>query len=164
MALNRVRGINFPLLSLYDFAGLDVKVTLNDYSVAIDRALLNRYEHSVEFDVVYVDLDDTIVVKNKINTELIRFLYQCVNQKKKIVLISKSLENDPIAYLKKWRIDSLFDEIYWVREQESKARYIKETKSIFIDDSFSERAEVHRIHRIPTFDGSMIEMLISDKE
>ena len=164
MALNRVRGVNFPLLSLYDFADSDVSLSVNNYSVSIDRALLNRYRHSVEFDVVYVDLDDTIVVKNRLNTELVRFLYQCVNQNKRIVLISKSLEKDPMAYLRRWRIDGLFDEIHWLREEESKSLYIKDRKSIFIDDSFSERAEVHKVHRIPTFDGSMIEMLISDRE
>jgi predicted ATP-grasp superfamily ATP-dependent carboligase len=164
MALNRIRGMNFPLLSVYDFAGHDVRVMHNTYSVSIDRALVNRYQHTVRFDVVYVDLDDTIVVKGRLNTELVRFLYQCVNEEKKIVLISKSLESDPSAYLRRWRIDSLFDLVHWLKEDESKATYITDTNSIFIDDSFKERSEVSDVHGIPTFDSSMIEMLISERE
>jgi carbamoyl-phosphate synthase large subunit len=164
MALNRVRGVNFPLLSLYDFAGYDVRVMHNQHEVSIDRALINRYHHSVEFKVVYVDLDDTIIVKNQLNTELVRFLYQCVNQSKKIVLISKNLESDPNSYLQRWRIDRLFDHVHWLKESESKADYITDRNSIFIDDSFKERSEVAAVHGIPTFDSSMIEMLITERE
>ena len=43
---------------------------------------------------VYVDLDDTLVCKGRLNGDLIKFLYQCVNQGKRIVLLSKSLATD----------------------------------------------------------------------
>jgi len=37
----------------------------------------------------------------------------------------------------------------------------KENKSIFIDDSFSERLDVSKNCNIPTFDCSMIEVLLN---
>lgn len=163
MALNRARGINFPLLSLYAFSGYDVSICPNNFEATIDRALINRYSHRLTFQTVYIDLDDTIILNNAINTEVIRFLFQCINEGKRIVLISKSLQPDPVAYLERHRISTIFDEMHWLREDEDKASYIKDTNSIFIDDSFSERQAVHKAHGIATFDASMIELLLSDR-
>ena len=46
---------------------------------------------------------------------------------------------------------------------ESKADYIVDPMSIFIDDSFTQRHEVYEKRGIYTFDTSMIELLINDK-
>lgn len=160
MALNRVRGLNFPLLTLLDFAGYEVEALVHDYEVTIDRCLQNRYRHSIEYQTVYVDLDDTLVVHDRLNTDLIKFLYQCVNKGKRIVLLSKSQQADPEAYLKSWKLSELFDEKIWLREEQDKADFITDPQSIFIDDSFSQRLVVFQRHRIYTFDNSMIEVLL----
>jgi len=44
--------------------------------------------------------------------------------------------------------------------REKKSAFIRESDAIFVDDSFAERADVHAVHGIPTFDCSMIELLI----
>jgi len=163
MALNRVKGVNFPFLSILNHLGCDVKVLYNNFYVEIDRSLANRYKHNIEFDAVYIDLDDTIIVKQRVNLIVIRFLFQCLNQGKKIILVSKSLEHDKLAYLEKWRIREIFDEIYWLNECESKASYIKDKKAIFIDDSFSQRLDVYKKLNILTFDSSMLEVLLDDR-
>ncbi len=164
MAMSRIRGINIPLLALYDAAGRDVDVMVNAaMHIEIDRALANRYRHDLQYSSVYVDLDDTLIVKEQLNTDLVKFLYQCVNQGKQLTLISKSLAGDKNGVLKKWRIDSLFDEVIWLQENQSKADFIGEPDAIFIDDSFSQRKEVAFKRNIPTFDGSMIELLIDDR-
>jgi len=162
MALNRVTGINFPLLALYDRFGYDLDLLLNTHRIKIDRCLHNRYAHDISYDTVYVDLDDTLLIRGKINCQLVYFLYQSINQKKKIVLITKSLAKDIQAELRKYRISELFDETIWIDEDKSKADYIKAKNAIFIDDSFSQRSEVSKRHHIPTFDNSMIEMLLCD--
>ncbi len=163
MCFNRVKGVNFPLLDVMQNAGYEVELLINNYNVVLDRALINRYNSNLIYDVVYVDLDDTIIIKEKINLTLIRFLYQCINEGIKLVLISKSLEEDKIAFLEKYRIKQLFDEFIWLKEQDSKSDYISEKNSIFIDDSFSQRMEVNRKKGVYTFDSSMIELLLSDK-
>lgn len=164
MALNRALGVNFPLLSLYQAAGMEVKVFLNSAVTAtIDRSLKNAFKTNLKYDVVYVDLDDTIIVHEKLNLEIIKFLYQCVNKKIKIILLSKSLAADKVGELKKWRIYELFDEIVWLNEADSKSKYIINKSAIFIDDSYSQRVQVAHDCHIPVFDSSMVEILSDNK-
>jgi hypothetical protein len=163
MGLNRVRGINFPLLTIYQHYGLSVDLLVNEFNVVIDRCLHNKYSIDLEYDKVFIDLDDTIIMdKVRVNLDVIRLMYQWINKGIKIILVSKNLEHDKISYLSKFKIRDLFDDIFWLEESESKASYIKSygyDNSIFIDDSFSQRKEVRDILGIPTFDLSMIELL-----
>ncbi len=163
MCYNRCRGINFPLLSLYLFFNLPVAVSYNRVPLKLDRSLRNRYIFDYEYDKVYVDLDDTIIYRNEINTDLIKFLYQCLNRKKQIILLSKHLGNDKEEYLRQWRISGIFDKIIWLNEEDQKSDYIDCSKSIYIDDSFSQRKEVADRLGIPTFDASMIECLLDER-
>ena len=163
MALSRGLGVNLPLLNIYYFSGFDIQINRQNYDLIIDRSLNNRYKIKFDYSVVYIDLDDTIIVKNRINTQIIKFLFQCINKNIKIVLISKSLEKDKIAFLKKYKIYEIFDEMIWLKEDDCKADFIKEKDSIFIDDSFSQRKKVEEKLHIPTFDPSMIEILLDDR-
>jgi hypothetical protein len=162
MATYRVLGINFPLLSIYEQIGVRVDIVLNNTCLEIDRAITNRYKHNLEYHSVYVDLDDTLVVENKVNVELVRFLYQCINNGKTLILLTKH-EGHIGETLKRYRLFDLFDEIIQIEESESKADHIHHTKPILIDDSFSERKAVSTLLGIPTFDSSMIEMLIDER-
>lgn len=139
MGFNRCRGVNFAMLSIFQHYGYKVGAMVNDVKISLDRCLHNRYIFDYDYDTVYVDLDDTIIVHNKVNLDVIKFLYQAINKGKKIVLISKSLEKDKESYLKKWKISELFDEKIWLKEEDCKADYMKSEKAIFIDDSFSQR-------------------------
>lgn len=163
MATHRVLGINFPLLSIYEKEGVSVKIMTNNCDVEIDRALVNRYKHNIKYNKVYVDLDDTLTINNKVNTQLIRFLYQAINRGCKIILISKTV-NDVEAVLKKLKLIGLFDEVILLKKDDSKADFINPEGAIFIDDSFSERKSVFERHKIPTFDCSMIELLIDERD
>lgn len=163
MCFNRCKGVNFPLLSLYLFYGHSVDILTNKVPMTLDRCLKNSYSFDYEYDKVYIDLDDTIIVRGKINLAMILFLYQCVNNKKRIILLSKNLMKDKIGYLSEFRIKEVFDEIIWLREDDRKTVYIDGNKSIFIDDSFSQRKEVADTLGIPTFDCSMIECLLDER-
>ena len=163
MAYSRCKGVNLPLASLYVAQDLFVDIRVQSYRLVLDRSLVNRYKIDVDYEVVYVDLDNTIVVDDNLNIDMIKFLYQCVNKNIKIVLISKSIQDDKEGCLVNWKIDRIFDEKIWLEEEDSKADYIKYKKSIFIDDSFSQRAEVERRHRIPTFEPNMIEVLLDER-
>ena len=121
MATNRVLGINFPLLSIYEKEGLKLDLMLNKNSIEIDRALVNRYKHEIHYDKVYIDLDDTLLLNGKLNTQLIKFLYQAVNEDCKIILIMKTL-NDIHSYLKRWRVECLFDEKGIMKKEDFKGR------------------------------------------
>ncbi len=163
MALNRVLGLNFPLLSLYEQKRLPVKVMTNTIKVDIDRALVNRYHHDVHYETVYVDLDDTLIFKGGVNTRLVAFIFQCVNQKKKLILLTRHTGEIQQTLLNH-RLIGIFDEIVQVPPHPAcKSEFIKEEKSILIDDSFSERYAATSKLGIPTFDCSMVEMLIDDR-
>lgn len=163
MALNRVRGINFPLLSIYEKERIKVKTLINNYEIIIDRSFKNKYKITLNYDYVYIDLDDTIIINGKLNLLIIRFLYQCINRDIKIALLTRH-KKDIESTLNRFKISkNIFDKIIVVNENEKKSNYIKNHKSIFIDDSFRERLDISKNLKIPTFDCSMIECLLDDK-
>ncbi len=161
MALHRNTGINFPLLTLYVHMGIDVSVISNKNKLTIDRALTNRFNYEIDYDRVYLDFDDTVFFKGKINTYLMMFLYQCVNENKEIVLITKHIK-DINETLKDLKIDiNLFDEIIPLTKEDEKYKFMDDgVPSIFIDDSFSERLAISKKLGIPVFDLDAVESLI----
>lgn len=163
MAYHRVLGVNFPLLSLYEQERIPLEILVNKIDVEIDRALMNRCRHSLVYDKVYLDLDDTLLFKNAVNTHLIQFVYQCINRKIPVILMTKHA-GDIQETLKKYRLTGLFEGVLLIDPAANKTDSIqKGEKAIFIDDSFSERLAASRRLGIPTFDCSMIEMLIDER-
>ncbi len=160
-ALSRVHGVNLPMLSLYESERLPVQILPGDYSVEIDRALVNRYRHNIHYRTLYVDFDDTLVIRGKLNVELVKLLYQGMNRGVRLVLLTRH-SGDLKSELSFWRIERLFDEIMHLGPQEPKAEYIKERDAILIDDSFAEREAVHKAKGIVTMDPSMIELLFEE--
>jgi len=160
MATHRVKGINFPLLSIFEEERFSLNVQANNYPVEIDRALRNRYKHNIQFSQLYIDYDDTIIVNGKINQEAIQLIYQCINDKKKISLITRHQGNIEDS-LKSFKLHQLFDEIIHIQDKSKKSLHIKDVNgAIFVDDSFSERQDVANKLGILTFDCSMIEVLL----
>jgi hypothetical protein len=161
MAIHRVLGINFPLLSIYEQERIPIKIMTNQCNVIMDRAFINRYKHDIAYNTVYVDLDDTLILKNQVNLQLVRFLYQCINRRVKVILMTRH-DGDLEQVLRKHRLSGLFDEVLHLDRSTAKSAFISDASGIFIDDSFSERQEASQSIGIATFDGSMIEMLLED--
>lgn len=162
MALSRVTGVNFPLLTIYEAAGFDVGVEAFDADIEISRSLDNHYRIGFEFSAVYVDLDDTLIVRDQVNTRLVRFLYQCINDKKPIHLLTRH-RFDLDATLRRYRLHTIFDSVRRVDDATCKSEFIREPDAIFIDDSFSERRRVARARGIKTFDSSAVECLLDER-
>lgn len=160
MGLYRNLGVNFPLISIYDALNLDIEINYNTgFNLEMDRAFINRYKFDYDFKHVYIDLDDTVIIDNSVNSWMITFFYQCINKGIKIHLISRH-NGDLKEYLVKHKIESIFDSITLLNRFEDKADFIKEKPAIFIDDSFSERFKVKQKLGLPTFDIDSIECLI----
>nr|PZN83570.1 MAG: carboxylate--amine ligase [Pseudomonadota bacterium] len=159
MATHRVQGVNFPLLSILEAERVPLTIRTNAGVVEIDRALQTRYKHSIEFSTLYLDLDDTLLVRGQVNIELIELIFMCINAGKRIVLITRHA-GDLAETLAKHRLTGLFDEIVHLRAGERKSDYVSDRNAIYVDDSFSERTDVAVHCGIPTFDCSMIELLI----
>ncbi|QSX05294.1 ATP-grasp domain-containing protein [Sedimentibacter sp. zth1] len=160
MGLSRNTGINYSLLTIFNTMKIPVSIIENKYNIEVDRAFISRYKTDLEYDNIYLDLDDTLIENKKVNSFLMMFLYQIVNEHKKIILLTKHKE-DTNATLAKHKIcPDLFSEIIHIKNDDEKSEYIIRSKAIFIDDSFSERYKVAQNTGIPVFDCSEIEALI----
>lgn len=159
MGLYRNLGINFALMSIYDAEGYDVSVVQNDYHIIFDRALESRFKLDLEYEHVYLDYDDCLVINGAINLQMITFLFQCVNKGIGITLLTRH-DKDIVASLRKKRIYKIFDEVIHIDRTQKKSDYIKHRDSIFIDDSFAERIEVKKTKGISVFSPDMIESLL----
>lgn len=163
MSAHRVMGINFPLLSIFEEERLPLSVRPLEGVIELDRALGNRYCHSIKFDTVYIDLDDTLLTNGRVNIPAMKLLYQSINDGKRIVLLTRH-QGELDKTLSKHRLASLFDEIIYLSGTEKKSSRIVGRASIFVDDSFAERMDVAEVCGIPTFDCSMIELLTEQAE
>lgn len=161
MAVTRALGVNLPLLTTYITMGLPVKIEPGCYKVLMDSTLIRRYRLSFDYKNVYVDFDDTLVINNKVNLKVIWFLYQCLNDKKNIFLITKH-KFDILLTLKHYKISSnIFKEIIVLEETQNKSSVIDSSQSIFIDNAWKERSEVRNKLGIPVFDVDGIDFLMS---
>ncbi len=165
MNLYRGLGINFPLLTVYDQMDYDIEILRNDYYLEVDRALSNRYKPALDYETIYIDFDDTITRRGRVNPFVMLFLYHARNSGKKIKLLTKH-EYDLSASLSRLSIHpSLFDEIILLGLNDEKSQKITETeKVIFIDNAYKERAQVRRKLNIPVFDVDAINTLIDWRE
>jgi predicted ATP-grasp superfamily ATP-dependent carboligase len=161
MGLYRNKGINFPLLSLYDRLGYDLEIYENDFTIEVDRALINRFSFNYDYKRVYIDFDDTVTLGEIVNPMTMAFLYQCLAKGKEIILITKHA-NEIKETLKKLKIDlSIFNEIIHISKDDEKYKYMNnEVPSIFIDDSHYERRQIREKTGIPVFDLDSLESLI----
>lgn len=158
-ALQRGLGVNLPLLSAFDAFDWPVSVALNRYPIELDRALENRYRIQIEYRHVYVDLDDCLLLKGKVNHMLAAFLYKAIDDGCVITLLTRHAD-DLERTLRRARLQHLFDHIVHISDGTPKSAYIDPRAAIFIDDSFQERGHVARHLGIPVFAPDMVEALL----
>jgi hypothetical protein len=158
-SLYRNLGVNFALLSIFNTFNLPVEILLNDYAIEMDRALDNKFKLAIKYDTAYIDFDDCLLLGENINTQLVSFLFQALNEKVRLVLITRhALHID--ESLKKYRLAGIFDEVIHITNKEPKYKYMKAEAAIFIDDSFAERKAVKDELKIPVFSPDTIESLL----
>lgn len=158
MEFQRGYGVNLALLSLYNALNIDTKIIKNNYEIEFDRALSGKFKFKFNYNTIYIDFDDTIIVNGKVNPEAISFIYRAKNENKKVILLTRHAFNINES-IKKYCLGDIFDEIINVGNDEKKSSYITEMSSIFIDDSYREREDVSIKCNIPVFDIDMFEFL-----
>jgi hypothetical protein len=161
MALNRMRGINYPLLGIYAYMGHTFNVMPQQYPLVMDRALGNRWRAELAYKRVYLDLDDTLLVRGSPEPQLMALLYQWSARNVPVVLVTRHA-CAPEQTLAQHRICvDLFERIVHLRDGSPKSASITPGEAaIFIDDAFSERAEVAAARAIPVFDVDALEQLM----
>lgn len=159
MSTHRVIGVNFPLLTIFEHERAPIRLLLNRDGIELDRALRNRFRHPIRFSTLYIDLDDTLILRERVNVDAINLVFQCVNQGIKCKLLTRHAGDLPTT-LQRFRLTGLFDQVIHLSAKDRKSDYIAESDAILVDDSFAERWEVHHQLGIRTFDCSMIELLL----
>ena len=159
MALYRNLGVNLALLSVFDAMEMDVSVQVNSFQIEVDRALAGRFHTDLSYDHVYMDLDDCLICDGLVNTQAVAFLYQCVNRKIAVHLLTRH-GGSVSETLRRTRLCGLFDDIIHLQSGERKSDFIRHVNAIFIDDSFGERNDVHKQKGIPVFAPDAIECLM----
>lgn len=159
MAIHRGKGVNLVALSFFDKMGHDIEIRPIAVDLSAQSYLMFRYNLQYEYDHIYVDLDDTIIVKGKINPLIMTFLFQSCNEGKRVHLITKHRLELQVT-LERFRIQNVFDSVIWLKHSDEKYRYMKRERAIFIDDAFSERKKVAELLGIPTFEVNAVECLI----
>jgi carbamoyl-phosphate synthase large subunit len=162
MMLNRVRGVNFVELAIYQKLGFNIEVVFNDIEVSLARALVPTYKTNINYDNLYIDFDDTLIIDEKyINTDLVKLIFQAKNEGKNVYLITKNKKNNLAKFLHKFGITNIFDDIIHLNENDEKIFYMKKN-SVLIDDSFTERKKAIN-EGIYAFGNDSIELFIKDK-
>lgn len=162
MCVERARGVNLPLLTVFDGMGYDVEISPQFDEVETDRALNNCYKINLHFNELYIDYDDTIIVHDKVNLEAIELIYKCVNRGIPVYLVTKH-EKDIRQSLRERRIsEGLFDKIVQIGKQENKVDHFSPGKNaLYVDDSFAERRAVEKRFGIKTIGVDMLEVLLN---
>lgn len=146
--MNRIRGVNFAYLTLLN-EYTDVQILHNDYTVEVGRSLDVKTITSLSYDRVYIDFDDTLIVNRSVNTDAIKFIYNCQNRGIDVILLTKHVNpiEEALDYYKIQK--SIFSQIIQINQEDKKYKYMDSNRSIFIDDSHKERTEVHHYLQIP---------------
>lgn len=161
MALYRGLGVNFILLDLFQRLGERIVIPEFRFRDALlSRGLSCNLLMDIDFKVVYCDLDDCLILNGQVNTKLLRFLFDCINRQKKVVLLTKHAA-DLYLTLKRYRISEFWDEIVHIDKEDMKYEYVSGKECIFIDDSYKERVLVWENCGIPVFSPDAVELLIT---
>lgn len=159
MGLTRNLGVNLPLLTLYDAAGLDVATAPQSDNRVAERYLGTRYIDVPEFGSVFIDYDDTVTCHGQINSAAMAFLYNCRNRGIALYLITRFKGDLPAELRHRGIAAELFTGIIHITDGTPKSRFIARRDAIFVDDSFAERAEVSQGCDIPTYAPDALESL-----
>lgn len=160
MCMTRAKGVNLPLLTVYAAMGYETNLYDNGAMIEMDRSLIARFNLNLDYTDVYIDFDDTITLRGEVNPLAMFFLYQCKNKHKQVHLLTRHI-HDIHDSLSKYAIsENLFEDIVFISEGRKKSQYITSMSSIFIDNMFKERTDVHDKLGIPVFDADAFEFLL----
>lgn len=161
MCADRALGVNLPLLTLMDAMGCDLLIEPQAGGVTVDRALASVYRLQLDYDELYMDFDDTLVVHGRVNREALSLIYQCVERDIPVTLLTRH-EGDIHADLRKARIcEELFARIVEVGKGQRKSACVRPGKrALVIDDSFAERKDMADAFGIPALGVESIEALL----
>lgn len=160
LSLYRAQGVNIPLMIIQDYLNRKQTTIQKKFVKSINFSYQAKSSLNYYFDKVFVDMDGTLIIDGKVCPIVIAFIYQMIQENKKIILITRH-KTSPATTLEKMSISkSLFDEIIHIQDGSLKSSYVT-NQSIFIDNEFPERRNVSDFKKIPVLDVDMLELFIT---
>ncbi len=165
MCLERAAGVNLALLTVFDALGYDLAIEPTAPCAEVDRALHNVFRVDLDYNEVIVDYDDTLIVHDRLNFTVLRFIYQCVERKIPVTLLTRH-ETDVREDMQAFRVfPGLFDRIVCIPRSERKTDHVSPSpKTLFIDDSFAERDAMRRAFDVTALGVDAVEALIDERQ
>ena len=158
MVAQRARGINLPLMTVHDFMQRDVSALPVAEVRLIERRILTLAQLDHDYENVYVDFDETIIMNGKAIASTLYFLYRMLAKDKRLILLTRHV-GDVLKTLEQAHIaPGLFSEIIHLKDGQKKSDFIR-GKSIFVDNHFPERLDVAQVCGIPVFDVDALELI-----
>jgi predicted ATP-grasp superfamily ATP-dependent carboligase len=148
MAFHREQGINFAALTVY--LHMNEQISIVEPRLTKDSLCCKIYNnyflfpHLQTIKALYVDLDDTLLVNSKVNTDILSILYTSRNKNIPVYLVSRHKYNIEETLKKMCISKDIFSKIYHLDSKTPKSSVIEERPALFIDDSFRERREVSK--------------------
>lgn len=162
-SLSRCLDVNLLLMQLKDMEGQDVNITFNNIDIESDKQFTGKYSLGIKYNTVYIDFESCFLEKEKVDTFLMLYLYQCINKNIEIILLVENIENT-LNYLIESKIDKkIFKEIILISKNEIK-KTLKE-ESILISNNEEIKNEIRKNNKnYCCFSNSIIEALIDWRE
>jgi carbamoyl-phosphate synthase large subunit len=142
----RLKGINLPLLTIFEHERQPLEILSYPLEVTMDRAFISRFKFDLAYETIYVDFDDTLSIREGPNLELVMLLVAARHHGKRLVLLSRN-KGDCTDWLRQHGLADLFHHLVLLDRHVPKHSYM-EPSSILIDDSFSERKACHEAGRL----------------
>lgn len=160
MVAQRAWGINLALMAIQDYMGRDLVTIPNTHVKLIERSIVTKYNLEYEFEIVFIDFDDTIIIDGYVVPVASAFIFEMIKLNKALILITRH-EHDIYKTLDDIGLShKIFSRIIHLKNGESKSDHITKG-SIFIDNHFVERYEVHKKLGIPVFDVEALSFFVS---
>jgi carbamoyl-phosphate synthase large subunit len=152
----RGKGINLPYLSLLEAEGEAIDISINNFSLTLDRALQNRYKSDLKYSSIVVNLEDTLVYNEQVNTELVKLLYQAFNQGLRLILYTQVDCYQEI--LERYKLGNLFDSVVSSLNEISNFK-----ECIYVSNQSAVKFNYSLKSKFTIFTTNMIEVLINDR-
>jgi carbamoyl-phosphate synthase large subunit len=141
LMFQRALGVNFMKMAVDQALGRQAHFAVNPYSLELRKYIMPYYKATIEYDTVYVSLEDTLLLpRNTVNLELIKLLFQANNDHKKVILLTTTPKACVRNILRSLRLQSVFDGIHHVKRQSEKVSMMKGS-AILIDQNQKTRAQ-----------------------
>ena len=156
--VTRNLGVNLEMLTLFTLWDTDVTILKNDCRLVMNRGFDRCYRAALSYEKVYIEQSVLTDADGKPVPELMRFLYQALNQSKELILLVPA---DTAEQPEACAVDpALFQQIL-PDNIETILQSIEGIGSGIVLCEAPELRNTLRVRDIPVFDLSMLELLLT---